>query len=70
MALNGNPNCFLVAYRYRKPTTGWCRIERHGNITMWGLPPARSETGVLAYLRKLHPGTEILIERLTWDNER
>lgn len=67
----GNPNCFNVAYRYRtRVGGGWTRTVRHGNVTQWSLPFARSETAVLTYLRKSHPtAVEILIERLTWDNE-
>lgn len=64
-------DCYRVAYRYRtKPGGSWNRVEKHGNVTQTSLPPVRSETGVLAILRRLHPSAgEILIERLTWDGE-
>lgn len=71
MALQGNPQCFTVSYRYRKnEKAGWTRTIRHGNISQWGLPPSRSETAVVSALRRAHSNAEVMIDRLTWDDEK
>ena len=58
------PSQFLVDYYVITPKGSRARFQlRTGLYQILG---ARSETAVLAYLRKRHPNTEIQIQSLDW----
>lgn len=51
----------VVEYLYGRPGGSMTRSRLGTNTSNLAHPTARSETAVLAYLRKRHPGLEITI---------
>lgn len=57
---------FTVEYMVKTPSGRYARFTRRSQLSnMYGNP--QSETAVLNYLRKLHPGTDISIISLEFD---
>ena len=60
------PTRFEVEYTYQRQGGSPCRSRLTTTVNQLANPAARSETAVLAYLRKRHPNTEITILDLSY----
>jgi hypothetical protein len=58
----------VVEYLYGRPGGSMTRTRLGTALTQVSSTPARSETAVLAYLRRRHPGLEITILSLDFQD--
>jgi len=58
------PQSFSVDYYAQTPKGSRSRFQR--NSTLWHVRGAASETAILEYLRTIHPGCEITIQRISF----
>lgn len=59
---------FVAVYLYQSPTGAPTRSQLSSTTANLAHPQARSETAVVAYLRKRHPGHEITLLSLDFQD--
>lgn len=65
----GRPTRFTVEYTYGRPNGSRTRTRLSTSVTQL-VQPAKSETAVLAYLKRRHPGLEIIILFIEWEDAK
>lgn len=60
------PTYFKAQYFYGTPNGSRTLSQLMSNVSQLSSPSARTESAVLAYLRKRHPGLEIELVSVEW----